>query len=77
MIDLESDERAKVARRGSPFLSPEQAAHYLGLSVRTLQLYRSEGKGPRYRRHSRRVRYHITDLDAWSIASGRRKPHAE
>ena len=58
--------RAAAARRGSPFLSPEQAAFYLGLSVRTLQEYRSARKGPRFRRHSRHIRYHIDDLDAWS-----------
>lgn len=58
--------RAAAARRGSPFLSPEQAAFYLGLSMRTLQEYRSAGKGPRFRRHSRHIRYHIDDLDAWS-----------
>lgn len=67
-----SDEvsRARVAQRGSPFLSPEQAAHYLGLSTRTLQEYRSTGKGPRFRRHSRHIRYHINDLDTWSEAVG-------
>ena len=64
----ENDEiaRARLAQRGSPFLSPEQAAHYLGLSTRTLQEHRSAGTGPRFRRHSRHVRYHIDDLDAWS-----------
>jgi len=38
----------------------------LGVSVRTLQIYRSKGNGPRFRRHCHRVRYHIDDLDAWS-----------
>lgn len=66
-IASEEDENARAARaaKGSPFLSPDQAAFYLGLSVRTLQEYRS-GKGPRFRRHSRHIRYHIDDLDAWS-----------
>lgn len=62
--------RAARARGGSPFLSPEQAAFYLGLSTRTLQEYRSAGIGPRYRRHSRHIRYHIDDLDRWSRARG-------
>ncbi len=65
-MDDDSNRRADSARRGTPFLSPEQAAHYLGLSVRTLQEHRSAGTGPRFRRHSRHVRYHIDDLDAWS-----------
>ena len=58
--------RAASARKGTPFLSTEQAAFYLGLSARTLQRLRGEGRGPRFRRHTRYVRYHIEDLDAWS-----------
>ena len=68
MNEQDDHVRAAQAARGSPFLSPEQAAHYLGLSVRTLQEYRSAGKGPRFRRHSRHVRYHIADLEHWSQA---------
>ena len=70
MDEEDDNQRAAHAARGSPFLSPQQAAHYLGLSVRTLQEYRSAGKGPRFRRHSRHVRYHIADLEAWSQAKG-------
>jgi excisionase family DNA binding protein len=58
--------RAASARKGTPFLSTEQAAFYLGLSARTLQRLRGQGRGPRYRRHTRYVRYHIEDLDDWS-----------
>lgn len=58
--------RAARAKKGSPFLSTEQAAFYLGLSARKLQAMRADGTGPRFRRHSRYVRYHIEDLDAWS-----------
>ena len=38
----------------------------LGLSARKLQAMRGAGNGPRFRRHSRYVRYHIDDLDSWS-----------
>ncbi len=64
----EDDENIRAARaaRGSPFLTTQQAAFYLGLSPRTLQEYRTGGVGPAFRRHSRRVCYHIDDLDAWS-----------
>lgn len=58
--------RAARAKKGSPFLSTEQAAFYLGLSARKLQAMRGQGIGPSFRRHSRYVRYHIDDLDAWS-----------
>lgn len=59
-------ERASRAAKGTPFLNPKQAVFYLGLSVRTLQEYRTAGTGPRFRRHSRHIRYHIDDLEAWS-----------
>lgn len=58
--------RAAQARRGSPFLNTPQAAFYVGLSARTLEKMRLEGRGPRYRKHGRYVRYHIEDLDVWS-----------
>ena len=58
--------RATRAKKGSPFLSTEQAAFYLGLSARKLQQMRGAGGGPPFRRHSRYVRYHIEDLEDWS-----------
>lgn len=61
--------RADRAKKGSPFLSTEQAGFYLGLSARKLQSLRAAGTGPRFRRHSRYIRYHIDDLDAWSGTS--------
>jgi helix-turn-helix protein len=61
--------RAARAKKGSPFLSTEQAAFYLGLSPRKMQVMRGTGTGPPYRRHSRYVRYHIDDLDNWSRSS--------
>ena len=66
--DYRNDEtaRAQAARRGTPFLNTEQAAAYLGLSPRKLQYMRSRCTGPRYRLHSRFVRYHIDDLIFWS-----------
>ena len=62
------DENARAARaaRGSPFLSPKGAAFYLGVSVRTLQVHRTNKTGPKFRRHGGRIRYHIDDLDDWS-----------
>jgi hypothetical protein len=61
--------RAARARKGSPFLCTAQAGFYLGLSARKLQAMRAAGTGPRFRRHSRYVRYHIDDLDTWSETS--------
>ena len=66
--------RAARAKKGSPFLSTEQAAFYLGLSVRKLQQMRGAGTGPDFRRHRRHVRYHIDDLDNWSKGITRGMP---
>ena len=62
---------AAQAKKGSPFLNTDQAAFYVGLSRRTLEKMRRQGRGPLFRKHGRYVRYHITDLIEWSQSSGR------
>ncbi len=42
---------------------PADAAQYLGLSVHTLNIWRSMGKGPSYRKLGRKVKYTKSDLD--------------
>lgn len=63
--------RAALARKICPFITTKQAAFHLGLSCRTLQRLRASGKGPRCRMHTRAWRYHIDDLEAWSVAHAR------
>ena len=65
-------ERAAKAKKGSPFLSTAQAAFFVGLSRRTLEKMRVQGLGPVYRKHGRYVRYHITEVEAWSKANLKR-----
>ncbi len=60
--------RAERAKRGSPYLNTAQAAHYLGISVRSMQRMRARGEGPTPRRHARMVQYHIDDVQDWSRA---------
>lgn len=62
----DENKRAETAKKGSPFLNTRQAAHFLGLSPRTLEKMRFEKVGPKYRKHGRIVRYHIDDLIDWS-----------
>lgn len=64
-------DRAERAKRGSPYLNTAQTAHFLGVSVYHLVKLRRLGKGPKFRRHSRFVQYHIDDIQAWSEAHGR------
>jgi len=49
-------------------LSEQQVEQFYGLKVRTLQRWRLESRGPRYRKLHGLVRYDVRDLDAW-IAS--------
>ena len=76
MDDQNAVTRAGLAKKGSPFLNTEQAAFYLGICPRRLQVLRGLGTGPRFRRHSRYVRYHIDDLDIWSRATVKEADHA-
>jgi predicted DNA-binding transcriptional regulator AlpA len=55
-----------AAKKPSPFLNTAQAAHYLVCSQRTLERMRTQGAGPKFRKHGRHVRYMIDDLDSWS-----------
>ena len=48
------------------FLTPEAAAAFLGLSVRTLATYRSGAAGPAYYKFGGRVRYTREDLQQWA-----------
>ena len=66
--------QAEARRRGEDgpgedriYLTPEQAAEYLHVSLRTLANWRCSRKGPAFRKHSRTaVVYVQAELDAWS-----------
>ena len=78
-MDTDEDDhnaRAATARKGSPFLNTAQAAHYLGISERTLEDMRGMTGGPVYRKHGSTVRYHILDLDTWSDSRKRTSTHS-
>ncbi len=53
------------------YLNTREAAAWLGLSPRTLDRYRVSGEGPHFHRFGYRVRYLLTDMEAW--ASARRR----
>lgn len=50
-------------------LSEQQVEQHYGLRVRTLQRWRLESRGPRYRKLHGLVRYDVRDLDAWIAAA--------
>ncbi|OCW57401.1 helix-turn-helix transcriptional regulator [Hoeflea olei] len=47
-------------------LRTQEAARFLGISIRTLEKHRTYGTGPTYRKIGGRVLYTIHDLEAWS-----------
>lgn len=46
-------------------LSAEAAARYLAIATQTLANWRSVGRGPRYVRVGRVIRYRIQDIESW------------
>ena len=48
------------------YLTQNEAALFLRLSERTLERWRVEGQGPRFRRFGRRVVYAKSDLETWA-----------
>lgn len=56
MADLIKDTR---------YLRTKEAAHYVGLSARTLEKHRTYGTGPGYKKIGGRVVYTLDELRAW------------
>jgi len=63
----------KEPGRGQPqagailqLITPPDAAEFLRLSTSTLAKMRLTGRGPRYRKHGRRVVYDRIELENWS-----------
>lgn len=46
-------------------LSTEALAEYLGVPIKTVYTWNSEGSGPRRIRVGKHVRYRRSDVDAW------------
>lgn len=53
----------------SPTITPEEAATFLGISTHTLAVWRSTGRYDLpFVKVGRRVRYRLTDLEAWQTS---------
>jgi excisionase family DNA binding protein len=53
-------------------LTVQKAAEYVGLSQHTLNQMRSGGRGPRFLKLGRSIRYDTKDLDIWLERNKRR-----
>lgn len=56
-------------------ITTKQAAAYLAVAVHTLDKFRIEGRGPKYLRLGRMIRYRASDIDRWlnEIAEAQKK----
>jgi predicted site-specific integrase-resolvase len=46
-------------------LTPKEAAEYLKYSEAALELWRKEGRGPKFYKPEHKIYYFQEDLDAW------------
>ena len=74
---LGTKEFTELIRLHRPWLTPAQAAAYLGVSVRALEVWRAAGTGPEYRQRRRIVRYHIDALDTHLLTAGKKAEETE
>ncbi len=51
------------------FVDTRQAAEKLGLKKNTLDIWRIQGKGPRFTRFGRAIRYRLSDLEDFIAAN--------
>lgn len=56
---------------GKTLLAPERAAAYLGVSPQTLNNWRCTGRGPKFVRVGRLIRYRLEALDKWIEANSK------
>jgi hypothetical protein len=60
-----------MSQHASPYMTQHAAAVFLGLSPRTLERFRVEGRGPSFLKLGRRVAYSRDDLVRWAEAQRR------
>lgn len=61
------DALADAARSKNEHLREADAASYLGVAANTLRMWRSQGRGPAYRKLGKAVTYARAELDAWAV----------
>lgn len=57
--------------REASYFDTRVAAHYLGLSHHTLEIWRHKGEGPPFVKLGRAVRYRRDVLDQWALDNQR------
>jgi predicted DNA-binding transcriptional regulator AlpA len=60
--------KPSVLAPGDRFLNAEETAELLATSTATLNFWRVCGRGPRFFRHGRSIRYLLSDVTSWATA---------
>ncbi|MFI3241190.1 MAG: helix-turn-helix domain-containing protein [Alphaproteobacteria bacterium] len=47
------------------YINTKELSEYLGLAVSTLATFRSDDKGPPYKKIGRLVRYNVDEVETW------------
>jgi hypothetical protein len=59
------------------FVTPAQAATYIGTTASVMHSWRSQRRGPRYHGSNEFVRYRVCDLDSWMAIRADEIPEIE
>jgi excisionase family DNA binding protein len=70
-LNLSGMPRATATAKPAEYITAKQLAERLGLSRQTIDSWRYQGTGPRWRKLGRVVRYSVADVDAWLAKLGR------
>ena len=69
IIALKRPKFLELVRQHRPWLTPKEAAVYLHVSVRTLEVWRAKKMGPAFHKSKTGlIRYHLDALDTWMTA---------
>lgn len=66
-----------MVRGGSDWLTPGEAGEILRLAAGTLANWRVQGRGPKFQRMGKRIRYARADVEAWLEAGGEQGERVE
>lgn len=65
------EKQGRLFGRGNARLTTKEAAFHIGLSVRTLEGWRSRGRGPLAYKLGRSWFYYLEDIDQWARGHAR------
>lgn len=68
---VRQNQHPKSVATGDPFLTTEEAANHLSLSVKTLEAWRLQRYGPAYAKFGRSVRYRLSAIEIYILTTSK------